>query len=213
MSKYNSVLVSVLASSVLLGLAACASEHKTTSSTTSSAAPSSTSAPMTHAKISNEVNATAKVVALDKSLRLVTLRSEDGRLTDVYCSDEVRNYDQIGVGDSLRVRYRQSLSASLLPPGSDAAVSHGSVTATRAEKGAAPAAGVNAHYVLRVKVVSLDAPREVVVFSLPSGELVAHQIATAEGREFVKHVKVGDLVELDYSEALALSIEEMKSAG
>lgn len=43
--------------------------------------------------------------------------------------------------------------------------------------------------------------------SLASGELIARRIQTPQGREFVSGLKVGDIVQLDYKEAAALSIE------
>ena len=199
--------VSAFALALLLGLTACASEPKV-----AAAAGSAKSTP-SHAEISNEVTATAKVVALDETLRSVTLRGEDGRLVDVHAGDEVRNFDQIAVGDTLRVHYRQALGATLLPRGSNPATAGGAIVAARAKQGAKPGAGVGAQVSLRVSIVSVDSTREVVVFSLPSGELVAHRIATAEGREFVKGLSVGDLVQLDYSEALALSIETLPASG
>ena len=50
--------------------------------------------------------------------------------------------------------------------------------------------------------------RDIVVFSLASGELIAHRLQTPQGREFVEGLKVGNVVQLDYAEAAALSIEK-----
>ena len=62
---------------------------------------------------------------------------------------------------------------------------------------------------LRVKIESIDRTREIVVFSLASGELIARRLQTAEGRELVQELEVGDLVQLDYTETLALGIEKL----
>jgi len=205
--RQPSVAVPAVVLGVLIGLAGCASESKS-----ASGAVAQKQTP-THAQLFNEVNATVHVVALDKATRLVTLREEDGRMVEIRAGDELRNFDQIVVGDALKVHYRQSLAATLLPPGSDPNQSQGGLVAARAEPGAKPGGSVGAHVSVRVKIISVDAAREVVVFSMSSGELVAHQIATPEGREFIKGLKVGDVVQLDYSEALALSIEPVKAAG
>jgi hypothetical protein len=200
--RVATVSLSAMTLGLFLGLAGCASEPKAAAAAGSPSTPS-------HAEISNDLTATAKVVALDKSLRSVTLRGEDGRLIDVHAGDEVRNFDQIAVGDTLRVHYRQVLAATLLPAGSEGAPAGAAIVAARAKAGAKPGGGVGAQVSLRVNIVSVDAQREVVVFSLPSGELVAHRIQTPEGREFVKGLKLGDLVQLDYTEALALSIDTL----
>jgi hypothetical protein len=161
------------------------------------------------AQISNDVEATAGVVAIEPSARLVTLRREDGLQFQVKCGQEVRNFDQIAVGDRLRVRYKETLTATLRPAGEAAGPVEGVVAAGRAEKGATPAGAVGIGLSVRVKIESIDRERDIVVFSMASGELVSHKIATPEGREFVKGLLVGDTVQLDYTEVLALSIEKL----
>jgi hypothetical protein len=48
-----------------------------------------------------------------------------------------------------------------------------------------------------------------VVFSLASGELVARRLQTAEGRAFVTSLVIGDVVQLDFTQSLALGIEKL----
>ena len=190
-----------LASLLALGaLTACASETK---SAVSSSMPSKT-----HAEISDEVTESAKVVAVDQSTRMVTLMAETGEGVTVHCGDEVRNFAQISVGDTLKVHYKRMLGATLLPAGSDPAVATGGVVAARAPAGGMPGAGVGAGISIRVKIVSVDTSHDVVVFSLPTGQLVARTLMTAEGRDFAKGLKVGDLVQLDFAEAMAISVEK-----
>ena len=52
---------------------------------------------------------TATVVAVDKATRTVTLKGPQ-RTVDVVASDEVRNFDQIRVGDRLVVKYVEALT-------------------------------------------------------------------------------------------------------
>jgi len=159
------------------------------------------------AKISTELTATAEVVAVGKELRLVTLRSEDGRLLDVVCGPEVRNFDKISTGDMLRVRYQESITASMCAPGEKPGPIVGAVTGARAKKGEKPAAAGGVAVSMRVKIESIDLPHDIVVFSPASGDLIAHRLATPEGRDFAKGLKVGDVVRLDYAESMALSVE------
>lgn len=206
------MLVRTLILVSIFGLAACASESSKTT-TAAPAASASTAPTRERVELSAELTATAQVVALEKATREVTLRGEDGRLIDVVAGDAVRNFDQIAVGDSLKVRYQQSLSASRLPPNSSGPAAGAEVIAARAKPGSKPGGGVGATVSLRVKIASIDTARGIVVFTLPSGELVAHEIATPEGLSFVKGLKVGDLVQIDYREALALSVESIKPKG
>jgi hypothetical protein len=159
--------------------------------------------------LSNEFTATAEVIAVDHARRTVTLRREDGRLLALQVGQAARNFDQIAIGDQVRVHYKESLSASLRPAGETARPAEGAVTAGRAEAGAKPGGGVALLMSVRVKIESIDAPHDIVVFSLASGELIAHRLATAEGRSFVTGLRVGDVVQLDYAEAMALSVEKL----
>ena len=179
----------------LIALAACASGNQ------SAATPQP-------AEISNEVTATADVVAVSTPSRTVTLRREDGAQLDVVCGDEVRNFSQIKVGDKLRVAYRETLAASM-SSAEEFNLAQGEVVAGRAKEGERPGAGVGARISIRVRVESIDRDRGIVTYALPTGEMSARKVQTPEGREFIKNLKVGDIVKLDYTQVLALSVEKV----
>jgi hypothetical protein len=165
-------------------------------------------APLAPVEISNEITTTAEVTGVDSASRTVTLRREDGALFQVVASEAVHNFDQIVAGDRLRIRFKESLRASLLPSGAGGPEATTGMVAVRAPKGATPAGGMAVGASVRVKIESIDRDRDIVVFSLPSGELVSHRIATPEGRKFVGSLHLGDTVELEYTQALALNIEK-----
>jgi len=162
-----------------------------------------------HAQISNELVTLAEVVSVDPATRVIMLRREDGSPLRAKASAAVRNFDQIAAGDTLRVKYQETLAVTRLSGEEAGAPAEASLTAARAKAGAKPGASLGLAVSVRVKIVSIDREREIVVFSLPSGELVARTLVTNEGREFVKGLKVGDSVRLDYTENLALSVEKL----
>lgn len=161
------------------------------------------------AQITNEVTAMAEVVAVNPTTRIVALRREDGSLFQVKAGQEVRNFAQIAAGDTLRVQYRETLAASLRPAGETAKPVEAGAAAVRAKAGEKPGLGVGAGISVRTRIESIDRERDIVVCSLASGELIARRILTPEGRGFVKGLKIGDTVQLDYTEALALSIDKL----
>jgi len=161
------------------------------------------------AEITNEYTATAHVVAVAAASRTVTLRREDGAQFDVHAGESVRNFDQIAVGDVLRVRYKETLAAEKLPAGEATKPAVAAMAAGRAPVGAQPAAGVGVGVSVRVKIESIDLEKGIVTFSLASGELISRRIQTPQGREFVKSLAVGDVVQLSYAESLALSVEKL----
>lgn len=198
-SKTSRSLATLFAGA-LLALAGC-------KSTDSSASESGT--PPTSVELSNEITATAEVTAVERTTRTVTLKREDGALFNLEVGQAARNFDQIAVGDTVRVRYRVSLAASIRPAGETAQAAQAVAGAARTEAGAKPGGGVGVAASARVKVESIDLARDIVTLSLASGELVSHRLATPEGRAFAKGLKVGDIVQIDYAEALALSVEEL----
>ena len=189
---------------VLLALPAC----KSTDSATQPAAQAKTTN-AGQAQISNELVALAEVLAVEPSTRMITLRREDGSQLRIKAGEGVRNFAQIAVGDTLRVKYQETLAATRLSGEEAAAPAEAALSAGRAKQGAKPAGAVGFAVSVRVKIVSIDREREIVVFSLSSGELIARTIVTAEGREFVKGLKVGYVLRLDYTEVLALLIEKL----
>lgn len=174
------------------------------------AEPAGAAAPTkTSVDLSGEYTSTTDVVSVDHAARTVTLRREDGSLFTLQVGQAARNFDQIAAGDKVRVRYEERLTASLRPAGDTAQPATGAVAADRTAAGEKPGGAVGVAVTVRVKIESIDLERDIVVFSLASGELVAHRVSTSAGREFVKGLKLGDVVQLDYSQGLALSVEEL----
>lgn len=182
-----------------LTFAACATNSNT-------ASPAGANTPE-RATVVNEIEASAQVVAIDRAQRRVVMRVAGGRLTDIVCPPEVRNFDQLKAGDRLKVKYREELTATKLAADAPDQGSNASLATGRAPVGERPAAAVDAVASVRVKIMSIDAARDVVVFLLPSGELVAHKLKSDEGRAFVKGLQIGDRVQLDTTVAAALSVE------
>src|SRR3974390_1829330 len=59
------------------------------------------------------VEATVTIVAVAPTARVVTLKGPQGRTMDIVCGDEVKNFDQLRVGDDVKVRYVEALSLEL----------------------------------------------------------------------------------------------------
>jgi hypothetical protein len=131
------------------------------------------------AKITNGFTASAEVTAIAPAERQLTLReipSEDGTMFDLQVDSGVRNFEQIAIGDMLRVRYQETLTVLKMPAGSVPTPVEGSLAAARAKTGAKPGAGIARRVNMRVRIESIDREREIVTFSLASGELVARHL-------------------------------------
>jgi hypothetical protein len=159
------------------------------------------------AEITDEVAVEASVLAVDKATRELTLQRPDGTRVVVVAGPEVRNFDQIQVGNKITARYLVTLSARRLEPDEpDTEASMGALKA-RAEPGQAPAGAIGTDMEMTVVVKSVDRDQHTVVFTDPDGFLHAVEAERDEGKRFVAGLKPGDRVELAYAELLILAVE------
>jgi hypothetical protein len=119
---------------------------------------------------------------------------------------EVRNFDQIEVGNSVVIHYKRSMAVSLVKPGESPAAASATVVAARAEKGAPPAAAIGGQVTATVKIESVDTAKNLVVFTDPSGGMHVVSVKRPEGKTFIQGLKAGDQVEITYTEAVAISV-------
>ncbi len=146
----------------------------------------------------------ARVMAIDKGTRTVTLKGPQGRTVDVVAGDEVRNFDQIKVGDFVHVRYTEALALELRKTKTAAGgvtVSEGS---TRAKPGEQPGAAGERRVTAIAEVTAVDPKKSTITLKGPRGNVVTLDV---QNPDQFKVVKKGDQVNVTYTEAVALSVE------
>lgn len=151
------------------------------------------------------VSVAARVVKVNQKDRVVTLRNAQGETFSVEVGEEVRNLPQVKAGDEVVVTYYQSLAITLKKPGEAKPGVEVADAAGRAEPGAKPGAAVGHQTTIVATVVGLDKKKGTVTLKGPKGKVV-----TVEAREpsRLEPVKVGDLIEAIYTEAVAISVEK-----
>jgi hypothetical protein len=167
------------------------------------------SKPPETASVENLQTLSATVEAIDVDNRLVSLRGTEGQIATVEVSPEVRNLEQVKVGDKLNVKYRESLAAAITPKGTSPTLNDvdQSATSARAAPGAKPAGALGREVTTTIVIQSVDAKNHRVTFSGPDGLVRSVQAEKPEMQTFVESLKQGDEVELKYTEALAVSVE------
>jgi hypothetical protein len=113
---------------------------------------------------------TARVTAVDAANRTVTVVGENGNTTTFKCGPEVRNYDQIHVGDKLKVRLTELLSAGVADPNQRSA-DGSSTLVLLAPKGTMPGAAVAETEQITGTVTGIDTLRHIVSLRFPDGTL------------------------------------------
>jgi hypothetical protein len=81
---------------------------------------------------------TALIVGIDRRDRTLTLVGPEGNVNHFEVGDEARNFDQIKVGDHVKIEYHMSIALHIGEPGTQPQADAGLVVA-RAPEGAKPA--------------------------------------------------------------------------
>jgi hypothetical protein len=152
---------------------------------------------------------TATVKALDVANREITLEGAKGKPETFQVGPDVRNLDQVHVGDKVVVTYVQGLMMQMQAPGEAPVEPTAAVTAGRAEPGEKPAAAIAAGVQATVTITAIDTKNRMVVFEGPRGNL--YQVK-AGPEVHLEKAKVGDKLVATYTEALAITVEPAKKA-
>ena len=155
----------------------------------------------------NVVEITASVQAVNKADRTVTIRGPRGNVQTVEAGPEVKNFDQIKVGDMVALRYVEALTLELKKGGKALVARTDSAMGATTKAGEKPAAGVGRQIHVIANVVGVDAATQTVTLKGPKQSA---ELKVGDPEQF-KLVKVDDQVEAMYTEAVALSVEPVSA--
>ena len=152
------------------------------------------------------VSATVEAIDLDK--RLLELRDGDQTVT-VQVSPEVRNLEQVKVGDRVVVRFFEAFAAQLRKKGESETIGDVDAVAgsTRAPAGDKPGAAVGNTVTTTVVIEAVDRTDHSITFTGPTGMTRTVTVDDPQAQQFIGKLRKGDEVELTYSEALAVTVE------
>jgi hypothetical protein len=149
------------------------------------------------------LEARATVTAVDQQRRLVTLRGQDGQEWVVEAGDAVKNLNQIKPGDVVVVTYTEALAWQVKPAGQGAPGVSTKDAITPPVAGGRPGGSVGSSTTVTATITGIDPANGTVTLTGPGGN--ARTIKVRDPAN-LKKAKVGDLVEITYSEALAVSV-------
>jgi hypothetical protein len=144
----------------------------------------------------------ATVEAVDMESREISLRLSDGQLKSFVLGDEVRNLEQVEVGDRVIVEYSAGLIMALDPSGSGVRSRTDRVEVGRAEPGQKPAGIVRRTVEATGVIMAVDKQARTVTLK---GAKRTVTLPVAEDIDIAK-LKVGDQVDAVYQESLAISV-------
>jgi Cu/Ag efflux protein CusF len=196
-ASQSSIVRLVLTASFACALSACAQTTE----------PDVAAAPISGVVGERQVSALATVQKVDMAKRDVTLKGEDGKVFTIHAGEQVRNLPQVKVGDTVTTTYYESIAYEVHKPGAAEVGVKSASGLQRAEPGEKPG-GVAADVVqVTATIVGIDKATPSVTLKRPDGEVVAVRVRDPKKLE---GVAVGDLVEITYTQAVAIVVEPAK---
>jgi hypothetical protein len=150
------------------------------------------------------VQVTATVESIDHATRTATLRLPDRRLVTLKASERVRNLAQVNVGDQVNATYFESVVIQVRRPGEATPGVSAAATTMRAAQGEMPGAAEVDSITLTSTVAAIDRAGQTVTLENRDG--TRRTVRVNNPAQF-DHVAVGDLVEITFTEAVAISVE------
>ena len=146
---------------------------------------------------------TATVEAIDYSTRKVTLKESDGTYSVVSAPSEMKRFNELKIGDRITVRYYENVNIRLKAPG-EKDVDSDAAGATRGA-GAAPAGTIATQRTLTATITQLDPKVPSITFTGPNGWAYSSRV---QDRKALAQVKVGDKVDITWTAAALISIDD-----
>ena len=178
------------------------------------AAPAAPAAPAAAPQVADAkaavevVTLTAKIEAVDTAKRTVTVKGPLGKVVTLKVDDKVKNFAQVKAGDEIVLKYMEAISVALVKGGGPRSETQTTTGPVTAPAGAKPGAAIAETTKIVAKVESVDAKRQVVLLQGPNGRYAEVKVKDAA---VFKEVKVGDDVEVTFTEALVVDVVTPKA--
>jgi hypothetical protein len=150
--------------------------------------------------------ATATVMTLDRATRRVTLKEKNGDTFAFTAGPQVRNLDQIQVGDLVAVTYTETFTIEVKRGDGSAPTVTSGVAGDRAAVGEKPAGSVARVTTITAEILAVDKEIGRVTVRGPEGNTRVIQVKDPKKLE---SVKVGDMLVATYSESLGVAVEKV----
>jgi hypothetical protein len=146
---------------------------------------------------------TAKIVAIDSTNRLVTLQDAKGSTQTIQVGPGVTRFNALKVGDTVTFTYQESVALSIVKAAMAAPAAQSTPTVTHTE-GVKPGGTISQTQVATVTIASIDMTTPSVTVTTQDGKTIAMLVRDPAN---LATLKVGDVVQITYSQALAIEVK------
>jgi hypothetical protein len=154
---------------------------------------------------SNVVRTSATVTAIDPAKREVTIQGDHGPLT-VQVGPDVKNFNNLKVGDRVNISYYQGIAAQIVKGGKKVSDPAASTFSTGTPAGMRPSGVVGASVTVTAKIQDVNLPTNTVAFTNSDGTTHIVQVKTPEMQSFIRELKRGDIVQVTFTDSVAVEV-------
>ena len=150
------------------------------------------------------VTRSVTIEAIDHGTRTLTVKQDDGTFLTFEVSNDVKRFDQLKVGDTITAKYYTNLVLRLKKPGEkdvDASADKETKNPTRVGGTIAKQRTITA------TITQLDPKIPSITFTGPNNWKYSSKV---QDRKAIENVKVGDKVDITWTEALLVSLDPGK---
>jgi hypothetical protein len=148
---------------------------------------------------------TATVEAIDHGNRNVTLKGPKGNYVTIAVPPGVSRFDSIKVGDKLTATYYENVVLNVLKPGEKPKdTAEAAVTRSDSTK---PGATASKQRTITAEITAIDMKVPSISFKGPNGWAYSSKV---EDKNALSKVKVGDKVDITWTEALLIGFDTPK---
>jgi len=153
--------------------------------------------------ITGEVKTAAGTVeAIERSSREVTIKKDVGTYTVVEIPQGANRFDAMKIGDKVNFRYYENIVLRLKAPGEkDTDTSTAAVTPA---PGSGPSGTLAKQRTITATITAIDPSIPSITFTGPNGWKYSSKV---QDKQALAKVKVGDKVDITWTEALLVSLE------
>jgi Cu/Ag efflux protein CusF len=167
-------------------------------------APGTTTEKMPAKSVTAATTIRGTVAAVDKDAGTVTLKGPKGRTVTLEVKDR-QKLDAIKVGDPVVATYMEALAFRVQKAGTATPGTTVQESRVSSKPGETPAGAIGREVTATVTITAIDKKAQTVTVKGPRGHT---ETIKAQDPKNLEAIKVGDLVEITYTQALAVSLDK-----
>jgi hypothetical protein len=148
---------------------------------------------------------TVTVEAIEQSTRTLTVKNDKGIYETIQAGPDVTRFSELKVGDKITVRYYDNVVVRVKKPG-ESAVDVDSAALTRAQ-GQRPAGTAATQRTITVTITAMDPKASSITVKGPNGYTYSRRV---EDKKTFSQLKVGDQLDMTWTEAMLISVDPPK---